>query len=100
MLGHVPRAEQAPLLGSIASWLREGGYLLTTMGTAGADDEVDDDWLGVRMFFASFDEAANRRMLADAGFELVEAKVIPIEEPGHGLVSFMWVLARRGIRGG
>jgi hypothetical protein len=28
MLGHVPRAEQAPLLGSIASWLREGGYLL------------------------------------------------------------------------
>jgi cyclopropane fatty-acyl-phospholipid synthase-like methyltransferase len=99
MLGHVPRAEQAPLLGSIASWLREGGYLLTTMGTAGADDEVDD-WLGARMFFASFDEAANRRMLADAGFDLVEAKVIPIEEPGHGLVSFMWVLARRGIRGG
>ena len=67
MLGHVPRAEQAPLLGSMASWLREGGYLLATMGTANADDEVDDDWLGAPMFFASFDEAENRRMLADAG---------------------------------
>ena len=77
MLGHVPRAEQAPLLGSIASWLREGGYLLATMGTADADDEVDENWLGAPMFFASFDEAADRRLLADAGFALIEARVIP-----------------------
>jgi cyclopropane fatty-acyl-phospholipid synthase-like methyltransferase len=95
MLGHVPRAEQAPLLGSISSWLRDGGYLLTTMGTADADDEVDDDWLGAPMFFASFDEGENRRMLADAGFESIESSVIPIEEPGHGLVSFMWAFARK-----
>ena len=95
MLGHVPRAEQASLLGSMASWLRAGGYLLATMGTANADDEVDEDWLGAPMFFASFDEAENRRMLADAGFDLCEAKVIPVEEPGHGLVSFMWVLGRK-----
>jgi SAM-dependent methyltransferase len=95
MLGHVPRAQQAPLLGSIASWLREGGYLLATMGTADADDVVDENWLGAPMFFASFDEAADRRLLADAGFELIEAKVIPVEEPGHGVVSFMWILARK-----
>jgi SAM-dependent methyltransferase len=95
MLGHVPRAEQAPLLRSMASWLRGRGYLLATMGTANADDEVDADWLGAPMFFASFDEAENRRLLADAGFELIESKVIPVEEPGHGLVSFMWGLAQK-----
>jgi cyclopropane fatty-acyl-phospholipid synthase-like methyltransferase len=95
MLGHVPRGEQALLLASIASWLRDGGFLLVTMGTGGAEDEIEEDWLGAPMFFASFDEATNRRMLADAGFELIEAKVIPIEEPGHGLVSFMWILARK-----
>ena len=95
MLGHVPRAEQAPLLASIVSWLRPGGWFLTTMGTAGAEDEVEDDWLGAPMFWASFDEATNRQMLNDAGFELVEARVIAMEEPGQGLVSFMWVLARR-----
>ena len=78
----------------MATWLRDGGYLLATMGTANADDEVDDDWLGAPMFFASFDEAENRRLFADASFELLEAKVIPIEEPGHGVVSFMWVLGR------
>jgi SAM-dependent methyltransferase len=95
MLGHVPRAEQAPLLRSIAAWLRSGGYLLATMGTADANDEVDPDWLGAPMFFASFDERENSRLLADASFELLEAKVIPVEEPGHGLVSFMWILARK-----
>jgi hypothetical protein len=95
MLGHVPRAEQAPLLDSIAAWLREGGYLLATMGTADADDAVEGDWLGAPMFFASFDEAEDRRLLADAGFDLIEAKVIPVEEPGHGVVSFMWSLAQK-----
>ncbi|HMJ00305.1 MAG TPA: class I SAM-dependent methyltransferase [Gaiellaceae bacterium] len=94
MLGHVPRAEQAPLLAAIASWLRPGGWLLATMGTAGAEDEVEDDWLGAPMFFASFDEETNRQLLSDAGFELVEARTIPIEEPGHGLTSFMYVLGR------
>jgi SAM-dependent methyltransferase len=95
MLGHVPQAEQAALLASIASWLRPGGWLLATMGTGGAEDEVEDDWLGAPMFFASFDEATNSQMLAHVGFELAEARVIPMKEPGHGLVSFMWVLARR-----
>jgi len=95
MLGHVPRAAQAPLLGSIASWLRGGGYLLATMGTADAEGQVDEDWLGAPMFFASFDEAVNLRLLEDAGFELIETKVIPVEEPGHGLVGFMWILARK-----
>ena len=94
MLGHVPRPEQGPLLGSMATWLRPGGHLLATMGTADAAGEVDPDWLGAPMYFASFDEAENRRLLADAGFDVLEAKVIPIEEPGHGLVSFMWILAR------
>ncbi|MGB2874202.1 MAG: class I SAM-dependent methyltransferase [Gaiellaceae bacterium] len=98
MLGHVPRAEQGLVLEHIASWLRPGGRLLATMGTADADDEVEDGWLGAPMFFASFDEETNRRLVAAAGFELVEARVVPFEEPGHGLVRFMWVLARLGSR--
>jgi SAM-dependent methyltransferase len=95
MLGHVPRAEQGPLLRRIAVWLRPGGWLLATMGTAAAEDEVDPDWLGAPMFFASFDEATNRRLLQDAGLDAVEARVVPFEEPGHGLVRFMWVLAQK-----
>jgi cyclopropane fatty-acyl-phospholipid synthase-like methyltransferase len=95
MFGHIPRAEQAPLLARIRDWLRPRGWLLVTMGTGESDDEVEDDWLGAPMFFASFDPETNRNLLADAGFELVHERVIPHDEPGHGPVSFMWVLARR-----
>jgi SAM-dependent methyltransferase len=95
MLGHVPRAKQRPLLGRIFDWLAPGGLLLATLGTANADDEVEADWLGAPMFFASYDEEWNRRALGSAGFVLEEARVVPVEEPGHGVVSFMWVLARK-----
>jgi hypothetical protein len=47
------------------------------------------------MFFASFDETTNRRLLAEAGLESIDARVVPFEEPGHGLTRFMWVLARK-----
>ena len=95
MFGHIPRDEQAPLLAHIHLWLRPGGLLLTTMGIGGSADVVEDDWLGAPMFFASFDPETNRRLLGDAGFELLHERVITHDEPGHGPVSFMWILARR-----
>jgi ubiquinone/menaquinone biosynthesis C-methylase UbiE len=94
MFGHIPRREQAPLLATINRWLRPGGWLLTTLGTAGGEDAVEEDWLGARMFFASFTPEQNRRLLREAGFEVVRDRVVPHEEPGHGPLSFMWVLAR------
>jgi SAM-dependent methyltransferase len=95
MLGHVPRAKQRPLLERIFDWLVPGGLLLVTLGTANADDEVEADWLGAPMFFASYDEEWNRQALESAGFVLDEGRVVPFEEPGHGLARFMWVLARK-----
>jgi len=95
MLGHVPRAKQQLLLERIFGWLAPGGLLLATLGTANAADEVEADWLGAPMFFASYDEEWNRRALGAAGFVLEEARVVPVEEPGHGVVRFMWVLARK-----
>jgi SAM-dependent methyltransferase len=95
LLGHVPRAKQGPLLGRIFGWLRPGGWFLGTLGTAGAADEVVRDWLGTPMFFASHDERWNRDTLLRAGFVLEDARVVPHEEPGHGVVRFMWVLARK-----
>jgi ubiquinone/menaquinone biosynthesis C-methylase UbiE len=95
MFGHIPRAEQAPLLRRIHGWLRPGGWLLTTLGTGDSDDVVENDWLGAPMFFGSFDEETNVRHVRDAGFVVADARVIPFEEPGHGAASFMWVLAQR-----
>ena len=95
MFGHVPRAEHAPLLGRIHGWIRPGGWLLATLGVGGSEDVVEEDWLGAPMFFASFDAETNRRLVAAAGFEIVRDRVVEHDEPGHGRVSFMWLLARR-----
>lgn len=95
MMGHVPRAQQGPLLGRMRDWLRPGGWMLATLGTSESDDELEADWLGAPMFFASFDPLTNRGLLRSAGFEIVHEQVIRQDEPGHGPVSFMWVLATR-----
>jgi cyclopropane fatty-acyl-phospholipid synthase-like methyltransferase len=106
MFGHIPRAEQTPLLERIFEWLRPNGWFLATFGTGDSEDMVEADWLGAPMFFASFDEQSNRRHVALAGFEIEEARVVPFEEPGHGVVRFQWVLARKppgrggGLRSG
>jgi SAM-dependent methyltransferase len=94
MLGHVPRGEQGPLLRRIAGWLRPGGFLLATMATGGTE-EVDPDWLGAPMYFASHTPEENRGLVRAAGLEIVRDRVIPHHEPGHGDVSFMWLLARK-----
>ena len=95
VFGHIPRSEQAALLECVHGWLRPGGWLLATMGTGGSVDEVEDDWLGAPMFFASFDPDTNRELIVRAGFDLVQDRVIAHDEPGHGPVSFMWLLARK-----
>ena len=95
LFGHVPVAEQGTLLESIAGWLRPGALFLATFPAGSEGEDVDEDWLGAPMFFASYDPDTNRVMLAAAGFEIIGDQVVPIDEPGHGRVSFQWVLARK-----
>jgi cyclopropane fatty-acyl-phospholipid synthase-like methyltransferase len=95
VFGHIPRAEQLPLLERCRRWLRPAGLMLLTMGIGGSADVVEEDWLGAPMFFASFDDEMNHRLVSRAGFDVEEARVVPFHEPGHGRVAFQWFLARR-----
>ena len=90
-LTHVPRELHADLFRRIARWLRPGGLFLGTLGARGGAD-WRGDWLGVEMFFSSWDADVNRRLLRDAGFELVHDEVVTIREP-EGPARFLWVLA-------
>jgi SAM-dependent methyltransferase len=92
--GHVPADEQRNLITRIGLWLRPGGHLLSTFGMGEAGEDVDDNWLGAPMFFASLGGHAYGPLLRDAGFEIVREEVVPQHEPGHGEVSFRWLLAR------
>ena len=92
--GHVPRNEQRDLAHRIVGWLKEGGLLLATFGAGEAGEEVDEDWLGTPMYFASLGGEAYVRLLREAGLQPVREEVVVQHEPGHGDVAFRWVLAQ------
>ncbi len=90
---HVPRDGHGELFTRIARWLEPGGLFLASLSNVGGPDRTER-WLGVDMFFSGWDEATNRRLLCEAGFELLVDRVVFMREPEYGEIGFHWVLAR------
>jgi SAM-dependent methyltransferase len=94
LFGHVPAGEQPGLISCIGAWLRPEGFLLATFGAGEAGEDVDEDWLGAPMFFASLEGDAYVPLLREAGLEPLRDEVVVQQEPGHGEVAFRWVLVQ------
>lgn len=92
-LNHVPRDHLGSLLARVGSWLVPGGYFLGALG-AGDSEDWTGEWLGTEMFFSSWDEQTNRRLLKAAALTIVRDEVVTLHEP-EGEARFHWVLARR-----
>jgi ubiquinone/menaquinone biosynthesis C-methylase UbiE len=91
---HVPRDEQPGLLRRVLDWLKPGGLFLASMSHVGGEDRIHE-WLGVDMFFSGFDAETNRRVVREAGFELLTDELVWMHEPEpDGDSAFLWVLAR------
>jgi SAM-dependent methyltransferase len=90
---HVPRDEHRALFGRIVGWLRPGGLFLASLSHVGGPDRAYE-WLGVEMFFSAFDAETNRRLVREAGFELILDELVWMQE-AQGEVAFLWVLARK-----
>jgi ubiquinone/menaquinone biosynthesis C-methylase UbiE len=94
---HVPRAEHPALLRKILAWLKPGGLFVASLSHVGGGDRTEK-WLGVEMFFSGFDAETNRRLVREAGFELLVDDLIWMREPDpEGETSFLWVLGRRRL---
>lgn len=89
-ISHIPREEHARLFADVHGWLAPGGYFLATLGARDTPDWTGD-WLGEPMFFSSHDADTNRRLVREAGFDLLVDEVAITHEP-EGDVSFLWVL--------
>jgi SAM-dependent methyltransferase len=93
VLTHVPRDAHAELLGRIRTWLRPGGVFLASFGVEDDPGGVEEEWLGVDMYFSHFSARVNRRLVAGSGLEIERAEVIA--EPADRFdARFLWVLAR------
>jgi cyclopropane fatty-acyl-phospholipid synthase-like methyltransferase len=88
---HVPRQEHSDLFERIAGWLKPGGLFLASLSHVGGPDRTYE-WLGVDMFFSAFDAETNRRLVREAGFELMLDELVWMREP-ESEVAFLWVLA-------
>ncbi len=92
-LEHLPREQHGEILNRIHGWLRPGGLLLFSC-EAGDVNDVTGQWLGVPMFLSVFDPETMRRVVQDAGFELVDTEIESQLEQGRE-VPYLWVLAKR-----
>lgn len=92
VLDHVPRELHAEVLASIQRWLKPEGLLLLTVETDDNPGELRR-WLGVDMYFSSFDADGSRRLVEQAGLQVL-ADAIETQIEGTKEVPFLWVLAR------
>ena len=92
-LEHIPREEHRTILRRIYKWLRVGGLLLISI-EAGDFDDVMGEWLGVPMFISCFDPETMRRMVNEAGFELLETAIETQVEQGND-VPYLWLFGRK-----
>ncbi|MCC6628573.1 MAG: methyltransferase domain-containing protein [Chloroflexi bacterium] len=88
---HVPRGEQAALVGRIHDWLRPGGRFLATWAIhAWEGQEADWEGWGAPMWWSHHDEATNQALLGQAGFAIERS-----ERRAGGGETWRWILARR-----
>ena len=87
---HVPRDEQPDLLRSIAAWLRPNGFLFATMTARSKEIDFDDCWMGTPMFWSGHDSDTNKRIVREAGLDIVSAEETQ-DSDGH----FLWLMARK-----
>lgn len=91
---HLPRAEQPNMLRLIHSWLKPDGLLLCNFDESEDAGSVMEDWLGTRMFKSSFSAEQSKKMVSEAGFELVDTDIVSTVG-GKATVPFLWILARK-----
>jgi cyclopropane fatty-acyl-phospholipid synthase-like methyltransferase len=92
---HVPQEELALTFAQVFRWLRPGGHLMVSLGANDTANAIEQDWLGVPMFFAGFKPETNERLLRETGFHLEISEVREAVMKDGEVERFHWVMARR-----
>jgi RimJ/RimL family protein N-acetyltransferase/SAM-dependent methyltransferase len=94
VFGHLPSAEHRPTIERVHGWLRPGGVFCASF-PMGADDDVEDDWIGAPMFFGGIGRDATIAALRDGGFDLELEETRDDTDADMQGESFLWVIARK-----
>lgn len=76
---HIPREEHAALLANFYRMLKTGGLALLCLGAEDLVDDIDENYLGTRMYWSHFNSKTYLKMLRQCGFNIIWSKLIEDE---------------------
>jgi len=76
---HIPREEHKSLLANFHRMLRTGGVALLCLGAEDIVDDIDEDFLGTRMYWSHYNSDTYIKILKRCGFSVIWAKHIKDE---------------------
>jgi SAM-dependent methyltransferase len=90
---HIPREEHQPLFTNFHRMLKPGGFALLCLGAEHLIDDVDENYLGTRMYWSHYDAETYLKMLKECGFTIIWSRHVTdatCEGSGH-----LFVLSRK-----
>jgi ubiquinone/menaquinone biosynthesis C-methylase UbiE len=76
---HIPREEHQALLENFQRILKPGGLALLCLGAENLIDDIDEDFLGTRMYWSHYDSETYLNMLKECGFSIIWSKRVADE---------------------
>lgn len=76
---HIPREEHQLLIANFYRMLNTGGFALLCLGAENLVDDIDDDYLGARMYWSHFDADTYLSLLKEKGFTSLWSKIVSDE---------------------
>jgi SAM-dependent methyltransferase len=96
---HVPREEHAGILNALFHLLRPGGLAFLCLGALNLDDDFDEDYYGVRMYWSHYDAPTNLTLLRQTGFDVLWWEIISDSLGGVAATGgHLFVLAQKPAR--
>jgi 2-polyprenyl-3-methyl-5-hydroxy-6-metoxy-1,4-benzoquinol methylase len=83
---HIPREEHQELLANFHRMLKPGGVALLCLGAEHLIDDIDENYLGTRMYWSHYDTETYLKMLQDCGFSIIWSRHVgdaTCEGAGH-----------------
>jgi SAM-dependent methyltransferase len=76
---HIPREEHQALLANFHRMLNMGGVALLCLGAENLIDDIDENYLGTRMYWSHYDSETYIKMLRECGFAIIWSKFVKDE---------------------
>jgi ubiquinone/menaquinone biosynthesis C-methylase UbiE len=76
---HIPREEHRSLIANFHRMLKAGGFALLCLGAQHLIDDIDENYLGTRMYWSHYDTETYLKMLNDCGFSILWSKHVTDE---------------------